>query len=44
MVDAGREKDFLTLNTFEDILKSGDHTRVKTVAPARGLYLVAAGY
>jgi tRNA pseudouridine38-40 synthase len=44
MVEAGREKDFLTLNAFEDILKSGDHTRIKTVAPARGLYLVAAGY
>ncbi|UCD93986.1 MAG: tRNA pseudouridine(38-40) synthase TruA [Candidatus Zixiibacteriota bacterium] len=44
MVDAGREKDFLTIAIFDNILKSGDHTRIKTVAPARGLYLVAAGY
>ena len=43
MVDAGREKDFLTRDLFDNIFKSGDHTRVKPVAPARGVYLVAAG-
>jgi len=44
MVDAGREKDYLTLTQFENILNSGDHTRIKNVAPARGLYLVAVEY
>lgn len=44
MVETGREKDFLTLEQFKNILRSGDHTRVKTVAPTRGLYLVAVGY
>ena len=44
MVDAGREKDYLTLENFKDIMTSGDHKRIKRVAPARGLYLVAVGY
>ena len=44
MVEGGREKDYLTLEKFKDIIKSGDHTRIKIVAPARGLYLVAVGY
>jgi len=44
MVDAGREKDYLTLKQFEDILKSGDHTKIKNVAPARGLYMTAVEY
>jgi len=44
MVEAGREKDYLTLDNFKDIIKSCDHTRLKTVAPPRGLYLVAVGY
>jgi tRNA pseudouridine38-40 synthase len=44
MVDAGRDKDYLTLDKFEDILNSYDHTRITTVAPARGLYLEAVGY
>lgn len=44
MVDAGREKDYLTLENFKDIMTSGDHRRIKKVAPARGLYLVAVGY
>lgn len=44
MVEAGREKDYLTLEQFEDILRSCDHTRIRTVAPPGGLYLVAAGY
>jgi tRNA U38,U39,U40 pseudouridine synthase TruA len=44
MIEAGREKDYLTLENFKDIIKSGDHTRIKKVAPAKGLYLVAVGY
>nr|MBN2277198.1 tRNA pseudouridine(38-40) synthase TruA [candidate division Zixibacteria bacterium] len=44
MVEAGKEKDYLTLNDFRDILQSCDHRRVKAVAPARGLYLTAVGY
>jgi tRNA pseudouridine38-40 synthase len=44
MVEAGKAKDFLTLENFKDIMESGDHTRIKQVAPARGLYLVAVGY
>ncbi|HHI02019.1 MAG TPA: tRNA pseudouridine(38-40) synthase TruA [candidate division Zixibacteria bacterium] len=44
MIEAGRGKDYLTLKNFRDIMKSGDHTRIKKVAPARGLYLVAVGY
>lgn len=46
MVEAGREgeKDYLTLNQFKDILKSCDHTLLKNVAPAKGLYLVAVEY
>ncbi|UCD16364.1 MAG: tRNA pseudouridine(38-40) synthase TruA [Candidatus Zixiibacteriota bacterium] len=44
MTLAGREKDCLTLGEFKDIMASGDHTRVKSVAPARGLYLVEVGY
>lgn len=44
MAEAGKDKDYLTLIEFGDILQSGNHTRVKVVAPARGLYLVAVGY
>ncbi len=44
MIEGGKEKDYLTLENFKDIIKSGDHTRIKKVAPARGLYLVAVGY
>jgi tRNA pseudouridine38-40 synthase len=44
MVDAGKDKDYLTLDKFKDILHSGDHRRIKTVVPARGLYLVEVGY
>ncbi len=44
MSDTAKEKDYLTLDQFRDIFQSGDHTRIKTVAPARGLYLVEAGY
>ncbi len=44
MIEAGREKDYLTLENFRDIIKSGDHTRIEKVAPAKGLYLVAVGY
>jgi len=44
MVDAGRRKENLTLNNFQDIMQSKDHTRLKNVAPARGLYLAAVGY
>ncbi len=44
MTLAGRENDYLTLENFKDIMDSKDHTRIKMVAPARGLYLVAVGY
>ncbi len=44
MTDCGRPNHLLTLNDFQDIMKSGDHTRIPLVAPARGLYLVAVGY
>jgi tRNA pseudouridine38-40 synthase len=44
MILAGRENDYLTLENFRDIMDSKDHTRLKMVAPARGLYLVEAGY
>jgi tRNA pseudouridine38-40 synthase len=44
MVEAGRGEGRLTLNEFKDIMASGDHTRLKYVAPARGLYLVEVGY
>ena len=44
MVEAGKNKDYLTLKKFKDILDSRDHTRLKMVAPARGLYLVSVGY
>lgn len=40
----GKNKDYLTLEEFKDIIKSGDHTRIKKVAPAKGLYLIAVGY
>lgn len=39
MVEIGSSKESLTLNYFIDIMDSGDHTRLKNVAPARGLYL-----
>jgi len=44
MVEMGNINDSLTLNFFIDIMDSGDHTRIKHVAPARGLYLVEVGY
>ncbi len=44
MVEVGDVNDSLTLNFFIDIIDSGDHTRIKHVAPARGLYLVDVGY
>lgn len=44
MTLAGRENDYLTLKNFKDIMDSKDHTRIKMVAPARGLYLVEVGY
>jgi tRNA pseudouridine38-40 synthase len=47
MVEAGKEtkpSEFLTLNKFKLLLQSKDHTRLKTVAPPQGLYLVAVGY
>jgi len=44
LVEAGRQNDYLTMDGFRDILRSRDHTRVKTVAPARGLYLAEVGY
>jgi tRNA pseudouridine38-40 synthase len=44
MAEAGKENDYLTLEKFKDILNSRDHTRLRTVAPGRGLYLVAVGY
>jgi tRNA pseudouridine38-40 synthase len=42
MVDLARGA--MTFETFREILNSGDHTAIKHVAPARGLYLVAIGY
>lgn len=44
MADIGCRKENLTLSDFQDILLSRDHTRIKHVAPARGLYMVAVGY
>lgn len=44
MVEVGKPNDCLTLKEFGDIMSSGDHTRIKHVAPARGLYLVDVGY
>jgi len=44
MVECGKAKDFLTLENFKDIMETGNHTRIKQVAPARGLHLVAVGY
>jgi len=44
MVDTGKVRDYLTLEQIKDIIASGDHTRIKTVAPSRGLYLVSVGY
>lgn len=44
MTEAGRGEDYLTLDNFKDIMDSGDHTKIKHVAPARGLYLVEVGY
>ncbi len=44
MTEAGRGEEYLTLTNFKDIMDSGDHTRIKHVAPARGLYLVEVGY
>ncbi len=44
MVEIGGGKENLTLTQFQDILLSKDHTRIKHVAPARGLYMVAVGY
>ncbi len=44
MVEIGNPNESLTLNSFIDIMDAGDHTRLKHVAPARGLYLVEVGY
>ena len=44
MLEFGCHNENLTLSDFEDILLSKDHTRIKHVAPARGLYMVAVGY
>ncbi len=44
MVEVGRGEEYLTLTNFKDIMDAGDHTRIKHVAPARGLYLVEVGY
>ena len=44
MIESGRENDYLTLDNFKDILNSCDHKRLKTVAPAHGLYLVSVRY
>ncbi len=44
MVEFGCGKENLTLAEFRDILRSRDHRRIKHVAPARGLYMVAVGY
>jgi tRNA pseudouridine38-40 synthase len=44
MIDIGCSNENLTLSDFQDILLSKDHTRIKHVAPARGLYMVAVGY
>ncbi|SYZ73915.1 tRNA pseudouridine synthase A [Candidatus Zixiibacteriota bacterium] len=44
MAEMGKDKEYLTLEEFKDIMASGDHTRIKHVAPARGLYLVGVEY
>ncbi len=44
MVETAKPNDCLTLKEFGDIMTSGDHTRIKHVAPARGLYLADVGY
>ncbi len=44
MSQVGHGNDVLTLDGFKDIINLGDHTRIKMVAPARGLYLVEVGY
>jgi tRNA pseudouridine38-40 synthase len=44
MIEIGCSNENLTLSYFQDILLSKDHTRIKHVAPARGLYMVAVGY
>jgi tRNA pseudouridine38-40 synthase len=44
MAEGGRGNGHLTLDNFKDIINAGDHTRIKHVAPARGLYLVEVGY
>ena len=44
MTETGRGEEYLTLSVFKNIMDSGDHTRIKHVAPARGLYLVEVGY
>ncbi|MCX6826306.1 MAG: tRNA pseudouridine(38-40) synthase TruA [candidate division Zixibacteria bacterium] len=44
MIEAGKNNDYLTLEQFRDIMKSGNHAKIGNVAPARGLYLVAVGY
>lgn len=42
MVDLGRGA--IGMKEFKTIFASGDHTAVRHVAPARGLYLAAVGY
>lgn len=44
MVEAGRKTESMNPEVFRDLMESGDHTRIKHVAPARGLYLVEVGY
>jgi len=42
MMELGRGD--ITMKQFSGIFNSGDHTAIRKVAPARGLYLVAVGY
>jgi tRNA pseudouridine38-40 synthase len=42
MMELGRGD--ITMKQFTRIFNSGDHTAIRKVAPARGLYLVAVGY
>jgi len=44
MTEGGRQKDYLTLENFQNIIKSGDHTKIRMIAPAKGLYLVDIEY
>jgi tRNA pseudouridine38-40 synthase len=42
MVEAGSGRK--SIRQFRDIFKSGNHTLIKRVGPARGLFLIAVGY